>query len=205
MSLPNLSSVTVGTSAYGNRVQVQALAGGSLSLASLTQINTGPVQFETDGTNSVLNISALSSFTGASDGADPSLQISNGGTLQADALTSMIGVNLTQIGGMLSLPDLTNVDASNVAVSGLGTLTLSGVTTYNAPNGSTLLKATGMGSALSLPNLGGVSVGTSAYGNRVQVQALAGGSVSLSSLAQVNTGPVQFETDGTNSILHISA
>ena len=203
LSLPNLGSVTVGT-AFGNRVQVQALAGGTISLPSLTQLSTGPVQFESDGTGSVLTLSALGSYVGVADGASPSLQVSNGGTVQAAALITLNDVDLTLIGGTVSLPSLTNTDASNIKVSGGGTLTLAGIASYSAPNGSTLLEATGTNSVLSLPNLGSVTVGT-AFGNRVQVQALAGGTISLPSLTQLNTGPVQFESDGTGSVLTLSA
>ena len=204
LSLPNLGGVSVGTTLWqpcpgpGTRrwFREPAFPG---------KVNTGPVQFETDGPNSVLNISALASFTGVNDGTAPSLQISNGGTLQADALSRMNDGYLTQIGGTVSLPKLTNLDASDIEVSGGGTLTLAGVTGYRASNGSTFLEATGAGSVLSLPQLGNVTVGTGAYGYRVQVQALAGGFVRLPSLTQINTGPVQFETDGGNSVLYLSA
>ena len=133
LSLPNLGSVTVGTAAFDNRVQVQALAGGTISLPSLTQLNTGPVQFESDGTGSVLTLSALSSVAGVYDGTSSSLQVSNGGTVQAAVLTTLNGVTLTLIGGTVSLPSLTKVDASNIEVSGGGTLTLAGIASYSAP------------------------------------------------------------------------
>ena len=169
LSLPNLSSVTVGTSGYGNRVQVQALASGSVSLPSLTQLNTGPVQFESDGANSVLSISALTSFAGSNDGTGPSLQVTHGGTVHSAALTSLNGVTLTldgtgtldtnQIttlagsvltltGGTATFSGLTDVDSSSLEVSGGATLTLPGVTSYSVSNGSTLLEAKGAGTRI---------------------------------------------------------
>ena len=76
--------------------QVEALAGGTLDLPSLTAVN-GPnadVRFEADGGGSRLDLSALTSFT-----ADPTLDclmtVTNGGTVAAGNLQTLSGLNVT--------------------------------------------------------------------------------------------------------------
>ena len=51
--------MTGDTSAYSSLVQVQAVSGGDVELPKLTTITGGPVQLESDGSASTLNINAL--------------------------------------------------------------------------------------------------------------------------------------------------
>ena len=64
LSLPKLATVTEDTSSYSSRTQIQALSGGDVELPALTSISGGPVQLESDGAGSTLNINALTSLTG---------------------------------------------------------------------------------------------------------------------------------------------
>ena len=90
------------------------------------------MQFESDGANSVLTISALTSFTGSNDGFAPTLQVSNGGSLQ---LTSG-NLNITN-----AAVELTGIDSLTVGTLTLGTkgtLSGTGTITGNVINGGTL-------------------------------------------------------------------
>ena len=62
LSLPALAKITEDTSNYASRTQVQALAGGDVELPALTSISGGPVQLESDGASSTLNIKAVATI-----------------------------------------------------------------------------------------------------------------------------------------------
>ena len=181
-----------------------------------------------------MNLSALTSFMGGytnvgffdqPDILAPTLQATNGGTVQDPLLTTLDSVNLTldgtgtistsQItsytngvmtvsGGTPSFSNLSDGNGSSFLVSGGATLSLPELTTYSLTQDSTF-EATGTGSILSLANLNSVTVDTSNSGELAAFAALAGGKVTLSSLAQLDTGPVVLESDGTGSVLNVSA
>ena len=90
LTLPFLASIGANTS-YGTLVQVQALAGGDIELPRLAQVTTGPVQLESSGSGSVLDVPILSSFTGSNGG---SLTITSGGTVKDPVLSQINGVSL---------------------------------------------------------------------------------------------------------------
>ncbi len=81
LTLANLASVTEGSSSYPAQTQFEALAGGTVTLSALQTINTGTVVLESDGTGSVLNVAALTSFAEANGWTYSTLQASNGGTV----------------------------------------------------------------------------------------------------------------------------
>ena len=93
--MPNLATVTLNGTTYDGVAQIQALSGGDVELPGLTQLSGGPVQLESDGTGSKLNISGATSFqqTGGFY-AFSSLQITNGGTVVDPDLSQLNGVNL---------------------------------------------------------------------------------------------------------------
>ena len=66
LSLPALTKVTGDTSAYSSLIQVKAVSGGDVELPKLTTITGGPVQLESDGSASTLNINVLTSVQGNS-------------------------------------------------------------------------------------------------------------------------------------------
>ncbi len=224
LSLANLTSISVDTSDYAEQAQFMALAGGTVTLSSLAQVDTGPVVLESDGTGSVLNVPSLTSLTGLTSwGSIATLQATNSGKVQDPLLTTLNNVNMTldgtgtistsQIvsftggtltvsGGTPSFSSLADIDGSNFQVSGGATLSLPAATSYSL-TGSATFEATGTGSELSLANLTSISVGTSDYAEQAQFMALAGGTVTLSSLAQIDTGPVVLESDGTGSVLNV--
>ncbi len=66
-----------------------------MTLSALQTINTGTVVLESDGTGSVLNVAALTSFAEANGWTYSTLQASNGGTVDDSSLASLSNVNLT--------------------------------------------------------------------------------------------------------------
>ena len=57
-----------------------------MTFPALKTINTGTVVLESDGTGSVLNVSALTGFTEANGWTFSTLQASNGGTVEDSSL-----------------------------------------------------------------------------------------------------------------------
>src|SRR5262249_15045298 len=98
LSLPNLTSITVGVGPGFNpnpALLVEAGAGGSVKLAALTQIGGGSVVLEADGSNSLLNLSALTTIAVDSNKIPQggvnhdTLQATNGGTINDSHLTNV--------------------------------------------------------------------------------------------------------------------
>ena len=96
--------MTESSNAYQAQVKFEALAGGTVTLPALKTINTGTVVLESDGAGSVLNVSALTSFTEANGWTNSTLQATNGGTVDDGSLASLSGVNLTSTGPPPSPP-----------------------------------------------------------------------------------------------------
>ena len=212
--------------------QIQALSGGDVELPGLTQLSGGPVQLESDGTGSKLNISGVTSFTQTSglEYASSSLQATHGGTVSDAKLTSLENVDLTldgtgtiatsQImsytadtnragiltlsGGSLDLTGLSDGDGASFEVSGGASLTMPLASYADGANYPILLQASGTGSVLSFPKLATVTLNGASYDAVAQIQALSGGDVELPGLTQLSGGPVQLESDGTGSKLNIS-
>ena len=209
LTLVKLASVTEGAGDYAAQTQFEALAGGTVTLSALQTINTGTVILEGDGTGSVLNVAALTSFEQTGGWTDSTLQASNGGTVDLSKLATLSGVNLNVIatGENLVLGTVTSFNSGNITVSGGATLSLPDLTSY-ASDGSdvtTTLEATGMGSSLILAKLASVTEGAGDYAAQTQFEALAGGTVTLSALQTINTGTVILEGDGTGSVLNVAA
>ena len=138
LTLPLLASITANTS-YATLVQVQALAGGDVELPRLAQLPGGPVQLAATGSGSVLDVPALTSFTG-SNGA--SLTITSGGTVKDPELSQINGVSLvgdlngtftissslgfTITGGTSNVQTGTLLDEGNLGVQPGATLNIEG-------------------------------------------------------------------------------
>ncbi len=201
LTLANLASVTQPGNSYAEQAQFEALAGGTVNLPALKTINTGTVVLESDGTNSVLNVPALTSFIETAGWTYSTLQASTNGTVNDSSLASLSNVNLNVDGSSqnLTLSSLTSFNSSNLTVSGGAKLSLPGVTGYTGNAATTTLEATGAGSALTLANLASVTQPGNSYAEQAQFEALAGGTVTLSGLKTINTGTVVLESDGTGT------
>ncbi len=103
------------------------------------------------------------------------------------------------------------INGSTFLVSGGAALSLPGVTSYTGlPGSTTILKATGAGSTLTLANLTSLTEDTTSYGSRNYIEALAKGTVNLPALTQISTGYEVLESDGsdntgTGSVLNVPA
>ncbi len=177
-----------------------------MTLSALQTINTGTVLLESDGANSVLNVTALTSFKETNGWSYSTLQASNSGKVEDSNLASLSNVNLSVAGTgeSLILGGLTSFNSGNITVSGGASLNLPAMTSYTGNSATTTLEATGTGSALTLANLASVSEGSNTYQAQTQFEALAGGSVTLSALQTVDTGTVVLESDGANSVLNVA-
>ena len=206
LSLSKLSTVTGDTVYYGSFILVKAVSSGDVELAKLATISGGPVELESDGTASKLNAPLLTSVTGhVGQSTFSTLQASNSGSLLLPVLATFdVGTILDQ-GATLSLPDLSNIDGSNVVVSGGSQLALPALTSITSGlNYTETFEATGSGSRLSLPALTKITEDTVYYGSLTQVQAIAGGDVELPKLATITGGPVHLVSDGSGSTLNVN-
>jgi RHS repeat-associated protein len=230
LTLPYLTSLSVSTASLGSpQLFFEALAGGTVTLSALTQIDTGPVSLESDGAGSTLNVPQLTNFSLSVEANLSTLQVTQGGTVNAGNLTSLDYVNVTldgtgtwpgaqltsYVGGLLTLTGGTftlgaaDVDGSSFVASGGATLNLSAVTSYSGwPDTApvfryTLLEATDAGSVLSAPQLASLTISKNS-GTYQTIEALAGGTVSLPALTYVSGGPVTLKSDGTGSVVDVS-
>ena len=230
LSLPALATMTADATQFQLLDSSPGIVGQrQWEAAGASAISGGPVQLESDGTNSKLNVSALTSFSEniGSERFFSGLQVTNHATLLDGVLATMNEANLTldgtgteslgQIttvttgtltvsGGTVVLAGLSHADASSFQVSGGGSLTLPVLTSYTGILGTLdTWQATGAGSVLSLPTLTTITEDTTNGNSWTQVQALAGGSVQLPLLTRVGNGPVLLESDGAGSQLNVSA
>ena len=204
LTLANLTSLTV-PSPFNSLIAFEALAGGTVTLTSLTTINTGTVQLESDGAGSTLNVPNLATFTENGGFQFSMLQFSNAGVINESSLTGLASVNLN-VGGTekLTLANITCFISDNVTVSGGATLSLPGLTSFSPNSGvNTILQATGTGSILTLANLTTVTVPTT-FESLIAFEALAGGTVTLPALTSIDTGSVQLQSDGAGSTLNVA-
>ena len=84
LSLPALATMTGDATQFNSLIQVQALSGGDVEhTGGTTTISGGPVQLESDGANSKLNVPGLTSFSAniVSERFFSVLQVTNHATL----------------------------------------------------------------------------------------------------------------------------
>ncbi len=204
LALPELSTVGV----LDNYWHVDATQGGRVSLPALTTIGgSGQAdyfQIEADGSGSTIDLSGLTSLS--SSGGSTSLAVSDQGAILASHLTSLDNVHLTVTGGAYSFPNLTTITSTSLYADGGGTLSLPNLTSYADPTGvGPTFEATGIGSALALPELSTVGV----LDNYWHVDATQGGRVSLPALTAIAASSsqadyFQIEADGSGSTIDLS-
>ena len=172
---------------YTDKVQFEALAGGTVNLSGLKTIDTGPLVLESDGANSVLNLAGLTSFTETFDSADSILQASNGGAVDDGNLASLshVDLNVAGTGEALTLAGLTSYDSGYFAVSGGGTLTLPAPTAFTAMG--SFVSVIGAGSSVQIGS--GILEALPASGNN--------GTITVPAFPQGMT--VELNTNGTFS------
>jgi hypothetical protein len=212
LNLPNLTSWRGGGGPFdGNRVVVQAFHGGVVDLSQVAAITAGNTYFQAlDGGQ--IHLSALTRFTGAVFGGASGLEVRRGGAaILAPSLTSLSRVDLSVGGaGQLALDNLGSFQHGDIFVSvdvTAGQLTLPvAVIDESGFNSSPTFRADGAGSRL---DLSAVSAWRGAAGpnngNHISVQALNGGVVDLSGLAQIDAGNTSFQASGNGSQIALDA
>jgi hypothetical protein len=207
LSLPNVTSATYSSTSNASN---QLFSGASI---------------EVTGAGSTLILSSLQSITGEQALA---IAVSNGGSIEAQALTSATGVEVSLDSanvvdfnslttftygefqlqtGTLQLNSLANIDNSTFNTSQGGVLTLPAVTTYlNSTSNFIYLSTYGAGSILSLPNL--ASIGSSTFA--IPINAYSGGHTLLPGLKTIDltnpsiTDAVIVLSTGANSFVDLS-
>ncbi len=213
LAMPNLTSLTngdVGNSA-SLRLDVRAESASLINLVALDSVqstdsgtaNSRNIEFFADGTGSVVNLPALTSFEDLDESADLRSLLSalNGGSIELPLITeydfvSLIiddpgAVDINQVtawtdsvlqvrGTSVVLPNLTNIDDAELTVSDGGLLRLPNVASYSVNRDITDWIAEDTGSELALPNLLTLTVGDNGTGNvRMDIEGRDGGVVNL--------------------------
>ena len=98
LSLPALTNFI---GAACNYPVIQAAAGGQILATNLASVQAGPLAFQADGSNSLINLGALSACAGQ-DGYMVTFEASGGGTLEIPQMTGgpLVGVILNPGGSM---------------------------------------------------------------------------------------------------------
>jgi hypothetical protein len=220
-SVLDFSHITNMTGLDCGLLALQAKAGGIFNLSNVASIAEGSLTFSADGTNSVINLSALQQCNAAARNVEfdvsnsgtilmplfagsPRVFVSlaSGGNLPAGQLRELTGFSVT--GMNVNFTALTNVSDGNVTVNGGAIVTAPVLLAHSQAVGcfgNTWL-VSGAGSIFDLSHL--VSLTGAGCGNQ-NFSAMAGGLMNLSNLASISDGTVTFLADGTNSVVNLSA
>jgi hypothetical protein len=199
----DLSNVTTwkgaGSSTSGQRIDVQAYSGGTVMLSNVATISVGNSYFQAQDGGQI-QLTALTSFTGALAGGASNLDARRGGAaITAPALTSLTNVDLN-LGGGASLPvgALTTLAHANVdafwqsGVAGVLTLPVTAID-ESGFDGNLHFQANGGGSRLDLSAVTSWKAPDSvSQAFRFGVSAQNGATVDLSHVAQISVGSTVF-------------
>lgn len=206
--LANLSSMSLGTFGY----QITAANGGQVQLPALSTIqrNADTALGLTATGGGVIDLRSLSSMVGStlnqgfgiiasqagsridlsglqtiSSLSITQISASTGASIDLSAAQTISNANITVNGGTLTVPAVTNINGSQIAVGGGSSLTLPGVTSYtnNANFGVQIFGSTG--GVLSLPALQSISLGNAVSPNWSVLANGAGAVVDLSGLTAI--------------------
>ncbi len=116
LSLPNVTTVSSSGGLY-----VQALAGGQVDLSGVNQEVQGKVQFNSDGPDSLIDLTSLTSFHGITDFFSPGFVATNQGTIVSTSLTTVKAavITLDATAGIMDTRQITSfTDGGTLNVSG---------------------------------------------------------------------------------------
>jgi len=228
LNLPGLTSLATVGPTYTNAIDIEALQGGQVSVATLASVApaNSDVSLIADASNSQIGVAALTNFNAFGG----NLKVTNGATILDGSLTALSNVNVTLDGtgtlalsqwtalttgsititrGSYTFSSLTDVDSSSLYAQNGATVSLPQLTSYNYTGsfGTTYLEATGVGSTLNLPGLTSLATVGPVYTNSIDIEALQGGRVSvpaLTSMAPANSD-VSLIADASNSQIGVAA
>jgi len=199
LSLPALTNVTGNTLCA--ELSLQALDGGQVLIARAAADLGGDLTVQSDGSNSLVNFSALATNAGTL-----SLEASGGGSVLIPALASSGNLTLSLgAGGFISTGQLTNITGASLYANGGAVLSLPAVVDYQPPGvcEAIVWKASGTGSVVSLPALTNLTGNTLCA--ELNLQAFGGGQVLVTNAGADLGGDLTVESDGSNSIVNLSA
>jgi hypothetical protein len=183
-----------------SQLTVQALNGGEVSLSHVKADLGGTMSVQSDGSNSLVDLSSLST-----NGGTLGLEASGGGDVVVPQLATSGNLTVSAgAGGSVSTGQFTNITGASFYASGGVALLLPGVVNYQPPAvcETIVWQATGAGSEVSLPALTNVTGNTAC--SQLTVQALNGGTVFLSQIKADLGGTMSVQADGTNSLVDLS-
>ncbi|CCI03457.1 Calx-beta domain-containing protein [Microcystis aeruginosa] len=132
----------------GYILYLQALDGGLVDLSGVQQITSGVTQVLSDGSNSIVDLSSLTSWVDNDPGDTSAITVSHGGTVILDKLTTLQGIDqiTANTGGYIDLSDVTTLNSNNTQLIADGTgsiIDLSNLTsftglTFTATNGGVI-------------------------------------------------------------------
>jgi len=159
-----LTNVTALTLDRERTAVVEAIAGGTVDLSGVTQVNIAvggfdfqerDINFTADGDNSLIDLSALTAFNDLGPGRS-SLIAKNNGEISVPAMTTAHRVNIVDDGtGTLSTSQITNAFGSRFEATATA-IDLSSATTL--ADGELVLNAGGSIDASSVTNIDGASL-----------------------------------------------
>jgi hypothetical protein len=197
--LPNL--ITFQEPTCDDTLTIEGLNGGQVILSNATTITAGVgyVAVQADGSNSLVNLSALSA-----NQAVLTLEASGGGSVLVPSLTVGGNMSLTlNSGGFISTAQFTHIDGASLYANGGAVLSLPKVMAYSAGCSNTYWNATGTGSILELPGLTNLQGANCGYS--MNVEALSGGQVLLGLLQNISNGDVAFLANDTGSTINLTS
>jgi phage/plasmid primase-like uncharacterized protein len=200
LELPGLTSLQGANCGLFNALNLEALSGGQVLLTNVVTIVSDPVSVLSEGTNSVVDLSGLTS-----NGGSLNVDASGGGSVLVPQLANSGLVSLTlTASGFISTAQFTNIDGANLLVSGGAVLSLPSVLGYQAGCASPIWQANGADSVLELPGLTSLQGANCGLFNALNIEALNGGQVLLSNVATIVSDPVSVESQGTNSVVDLA-
>ncbi|HVA45955.1 MAG TPA: hypothetical protein VNH11_06170 [Pirellulales bacterium] len=181
-NLPGLTDVDDST--------LEALSGGQLALPNLISYDSNSTTFVADGRNSVLDVSALTSFTQTGPWT---IEATNGGTVKLGGLTGLAstkGIFIDDTGGSaLADGKLTTLSGVSVQLDGTDANVAASWTSFTA--GSLTIYGNSSGSGYILPGL------TDVDDSNLYVQA--GGQLALPNLTSYDSNGTTFQAGGSRT------
>ena len=126
------------------------------------------------------------------------------GRIEVPVLASCTVETITVQAASLSLPDLSDIDGSNITVSAGSHLTLPAVTTDNGFTSETI-EATGAGSELTLPALSSITGEGNGGCSYAQIRGVVRRRRGASGADEISGPAILLQSDGTGSVLDAPA
>ncbi len=198
LTLPGLTNVA-GNSIWA--METRALFGGRVELSAVVAVGDRNLSARADGSNSLVNLSGLREFRGASGYLN--LNAISQGTVLVTNLTRFNRGSITlESGGVIPHTQLTNVDGSSFYARAGQQIILPHVPAFTDTSGccGAAWEANGLGAIVRFSGLNSLA------GNPIwamEVRALAGGLMDLGSVTTIPDSHVYALADGTNSVVDL--